>query len=576
MKRMLAKLISFLPRVNQTLKRRIVAVIITTPIVLFLCRLVWGVFFPGANFTEQHICASLLISFLSALGLRLAYEIFHDEDIRLRENQQRNQASHIPRLSKKEAGSYDRLREDVLQHFRSAFDRLAEVEQLSNFIDRRIKSWVQRHWVMSLVSGFMIPIALVISLPLYIPKVVVNYIGSRAAQMQVDELIRSKYGEITEQIEVLDLETKATANASYECLTRLIEMSRDKTNPSRAEKAKIAIARIDRHYDNQIRFQERYVRDASEWEVMPGYYTPIVSGHRVPWDLALAEYAHSINKEDYDNTEESVRSGVNDCLADFLCRQLESETNNLWRAQALLSAVNQIRARGEKKRLLLSEREELSAWRNNDVAYSARYRVETEGKSRWYEPFSKLYDLKDGETPLDVIISNYNAFKEVVRSKPDSYFLACLFYVASIAIKEEDVFLEGGVEKKRLIFVDNREIDFEFLKHVIEICRKGTEDGYLNHGPDYSSLEFRIALEQCFTESSTNTLDSVIKARASNKIGDKYNTLKLIFATLNKHGKRLSDFPDLDLKAVFPTWGSVIDDFDVPKEEDRSQKINLD
>lgn len=571
MKRMLAKLISFLPRVNQTLKRRIVAVIITTPIVLFLCRLVWGVFFPGANFTEQHICASLLISLLSALGLRLAYEIFHDEDIRLRENQQRNQASHIPRLSEKEADSYDRLREDVLQHFRSAFDRLAEVEQLSNFIDRRIKSWVQRHWVMSLVSGFMIPIALVISLPLYIPKVVVNYIGSRAAQMQVDELIRSKYGEITEQIEVLDLETKSTASGAYECLTRLIEMSQDNANPSRAKKAKMAVARIDNHYDLAVKHLEVIIRDSSKWSFSPGYFMPELSGKNESWELALADYVYSTLKEGYDNAYEAIRLGGNDCLADFLCRQMESETNSLWRAQALLSAVNRIRERGGQKRLLLSEREQLSAWRNNEVSYSPKYRVETTLKDCWHEPFMCFGGLEEGDKGIDKLLENYDFFKEVVQSKSDSYFLASLFFAAEIAIKEKDEATNGG-KRTHLDFVDNGDIDCEFLKNVVNMCQKGTDDGSLDVGPDYSSLSFRIDLEQCLAGGSTDTLADVIKRRVSSKRNDQYNTLRLIFAALNKYNKQLADFPDFDIYAEFPKWESVIEEFDVSREEFLSQE----
>lgn len=557
MKDVLKSLKSFLPRIGSRWPARIIAVSFTTIGISVIGRLVWRVLFPNAPFTDQHSSACFLIALLSAFGLRLAYEIFHEED----DNPAPPRPT--PNLSAEDVAAYDRLREDVLQHFRSAFDRLAEVEQLSNFIDRRIKSWVQRHWVMSLVSGFMIPIALVISLPLYIPKVVVNYISSRAAQNQVDELIKSKYGEVSEQIEILDLETKATANGSYDCLTRLIEMSRDKANPSRAEKAKLAVARVDSHYDNAIKFHERFVRDTSERCLRPGCFSPFLYAQAISWDLALASYVDSISKEDYDNTIESISLGGNDCLADFLCRRLELETNTLWRAQTLLSAINQIRERSGEKRLLLSERDRISDWRNAVVVYSSKYKVETELMGRWYEPFEKFCGIKDDDAFVDLVRENYDAFKKVVRSKPDSYFLAYLFYLSAISMKEEDVSLNGGVEKTRLVFADNRNLDSEFLMDVIDICQEGTESGYIDSGADYSFLSFRIALEQSLAVESTNTLATIIKERASRKRIDPQYTMKLIFAALNKYGKRLSDFPDLNLYSVFPTWESYINQYDL-------------
>lgn len=456
MKDILKSLKSFLPRIGSRWPARIIAVSFTTIGIDVIGRLVWRVLFPNAPFTDQHSSACFLIALLSAFGLRLAYEIFHEEDD--------NPAPPCPtpHLKAEDVAAYDRLREDVLQHFRSAFDRLAEVEQLSNFIDRRIKSWVRRHWVMSLVSGFMIPVALVVSLPLYIPKITADYLATSTAKDEVNKIFHEGLDQVMRDMRRMELEQRATVFGDIDAYNELVGYGVTPT---------YLLHKFD---ERETELSAKLsLENPDRWQLLMGY-APYVNpfGSVLPWEylypLVKSELSRDLAALSGELGTLAILMGDYDRLAETLVTMMPM-ARNLYELQDIFIGLNKIVQRNdpttERFRIGRTSSARVDAWW---AAHKADKKFHVTVDDAFASNISALISAtSEGSAPEERVNDSWGYYRKLVESQED------LYMVADVMLMLLQESYDG-----RLVVKDDW--DQVFVDRLISVVEKGVKEKVLS------------------------------------------------------------------------------------------------
>ncbi len=515
------------------------------------------------GYSQRALSASIVISVLCGLAIRIAYEVLHDNgrppldtdnhpQVNAPSNQAANRSPIAPSSIAAGSISPDQIRADVLQHFRTAFDSLAEVEQLSSFIDRRIKSWVQRHWFISIISGFMIPIAIIVSLPLYIPRLAADYLATQKAKKQVDELFADSVNQINTKIHLLELENQVMISYNQDAFLELDSYVKNSKDSELQDYAKRIAQRTKRMLDIDFDRRADLISKSDSLNVLTGENYPPISFLKTTWETEIFKLKQcEIAGDTYGCCLATMSLYRDDRFIRMLIDEYLQNNDDLGKSLSCLYAINKIRRRnGSKEDLEITDPKGIDAWIKS-VKKTPIYRNSFSEEE--VELLGELLPATEDGTQYAMIkefAARFEEYEQLLNKREDSYLLACLFLTAADSSEYRD-----ETDSSTFRFYYTGKWNSGLLEKVLKICEEGEKKGILPK-QDLSILKFRIELEKISQAGDDKAFSDLVVSQLSEVINSNDAELAMFARTFvisffDLKGKSLNDYPEIS-KLVFP------------------------